>query len=159
MDTPVKKPANSMANIAMVTANAITNLKKYRKRKGGYISGTVACVCNCIWKKQKLPYFLSSLSYCSCVKSKGKLALTLFSCLPNTKSKDASFIDDERTLSKTRINQFTYPWPKYCNNDNKVGYNSQEPCRDEVVDSRHTWRQSTTVETKQGKVPRLSNCS
>lgn len=74
MDTPEKKPANSMANIPMVTANAITNLK--RKDKSYNRNSSLFLQLHL----KKSSYFLSSLSYCSCVKSKGKPARTLFSC-------------------------------------------------------------------------------
>lgn len=62
-----------------------TQLPTYEE-KTRVIWGTVVCFCDCIWKSL-LTYFLSSLSYCSCVKSKGKQALTLFSCLRNTQVK------------------------------------------------------------------------
>lgn len=80
MDTPEKKPVSSIANRPRVTPSPTTNLKKkeYIKR----------CVFNCVkFVCLTFTYFLSSVSYCSWVKFKGKQAFTLFSCKENIKIK------------------------------------------------------------------------
>ena len=97
------------------------------------------------WNSRTCSYFLSSFSYCSCVKSKGKQAFTLFSW--KTKRTHKLLGNKNRLLLWFKLgttvwdfwqsDSLTYPWPEDGDNDDKMSDDGEKPCRDETANSRH----------------------